>query len=251
MSGFERRDDDPMVRVERLSKRYSPQFSVEEISFEVPDSSVSVLIGPSGSGKSTILRMINGLERMDSGRVLLDGIPLDHAAKNLDDVRAECGMVFQQFNLFAHLRVIDNLCLAPCVVRGRARAEVEPEARALLAKVGLAGKEERYPAQLSGGEQQRVAIARALCMKPKVMLFDEPTSALDPEKISEVLDVIRALAQEGMTMLIVTHEMGFAREVAQQVCFLDQGRLVEIGRPEELFGAPREARTKAFLARVL
>jgi len=251
MSGFARRDDDPMVRVECLSKRYSPQFSVQEVSFDVPDSSVSVLIGPSGSGKSTILRMINGLERMDSGRVLLDGIPLDHAAKNLDDVRAECGMVFQQFNLFAHLRVIDNLCLAPSVVRGRPRAEVEPEAEALLAKVGLAGKEDRYPAQLSGGEQQRVAIARALCMKPKVMLFDEPTSALDPEKISEVLDVIRALAREGMTMLIVTHEMGFAREVAQQVCFLDQGRLVEVGTPEQLFGAPREERTKAFLARVL
>ncbi|MCC7140849.1 MAG: amino acid ABC transporter ATP-binding protein [Candidatus Eisenbacteria bacterium] len=240
-----------MVRVESLCKRYSPQFSVRDVAFEVPDGTVTALIGPSGSGKSTILRMLNGLERMDSGRILLDGIPLDHAARNLDQVRAECGMVFQQFNLFAHLTVIDNLCLAPTIVRRRPRAEVEPEARELLRKVGLAGKESRFPAQLSGGEQQRVAIARALCMRPKVLLFDEPTSALDPEKISEVLDVIRALAREGMTMLIVTHEMGFAREVAHQVCFLDQGKLVEVGAPEQLFGAPREERTRVFLARVL
>jgi ABC-type polar amino acid transport system ATPase subunit len=239
-----------MVQAEALCKRFGSHQAVHEVSFVVPLSTVTVLIGPSGSGKSTVLRLINGLERMDSGRVLLDRVPLDHGAENLDRVRAECGMVFQQFNLFPHLTVLENLTIAPRVVRRRAMGEIREEARGLLAKVGLDGKEERRPSELSGGEQQRVAIARALCMKPKVMLFDEPTSALDPETIGEVLDVMRALAREGMTMVIATHEMGFAREVAHQVVFLDEGCIVEIGPPAEIFESPREERTRRFLARV-
>lgn len=240
-----------MIQVESVTKRFGNQVAVDQVSFRVPARSVAVLIGPSGSGKSTVLRMINGLERMDSGRILLDGIPLDHGTRNLDAVRAETGMVFQQFNLFPHLGVLENVALAPRVVRGRPAGEVDQEARALLAKVGLADKGERFPSQLSGGEQQRVAIARALCMRPKVLLFDEPTSSLDPEMIHEVLEVMRALALEGMTMVVATHEMGFAREVAQQVLFLDRGRLVEIGPPAQIFGSPQEKRTGEFLSRVL
>jgi ABC-type polar amino acid transport system ATPase subunit len=240
-----------MIEVEKVSRRFGPVTAAHEVSFAVPASTVTVLIGPSGSGKSTVLRMINGLERMDEGTILLDGIPLDPAGGNIDAVRAETGMVFQQFNLFPHRRVLENLLLAPRVVRRRPRDEVEPEARALLAKVGLADKAERYPSQLSGGEQQRVAIARALCMKPKVMLFDEPTSSLDPEMIGEVLEVMRSLAREGMTMVVATHEMGFAREVAHEVLFLDHGVLVEKGPPAQLFGAPRTERTREFLGRVL
>ena len=240
-----------MIKVEEVTKRFGAQTAVCRVSFQVPPRGVTVLIGPSGSGKSTVLRMINGLERMDEGRILLDGLPLDHEGKNLDAVRAETGMVFQQFNLFPHLCVLENLVLAPRVVRGRSRGEVEAQARALLRKVGLAGKEARYPSQLSGGEQQRVAIARALCMQPKVMLFDEPTSSLDPEMIGEVLEVMKALAAEGMTMVVATHEMGFAREVAREVLFLDHGVLVESGPPERIFGGAREERTRAFLGRVL
>lgn len=240
----------PVIQVEHIVKRFHHHVAVNDVSFSIRAKAVTVLIGPSGSGKSTVLRLINGLERMDSGRVLIDGVPLDHSTKNLDRVRAECGMVFQQFNLFPHLRVIDNLCLAPRVVRKRSQEEIRAEARELLARVGLKDKEERYPSQLSGGEQQRVAIARALSMNPKVMLFDEPTSALDPERIGEVLDVMRDLARDGMTMAIATHEMGFAREVAQQVLFLDHGSIVEIGPPEQVFESPLEERTKKFLARV-
>jgi ABC-type polar amino acid transport system ATPase subunit len=240
-----------MIQVESVTKRFGSQTAVDQVSFCVPDSTVTVLIGPSGSGKSTVLRTINGLERMDAGRILLDGTPLDHEAENLDTVRTETGMVFQQFNLFPHLRVLENLTLAPRVVRRRPAAEVEREAAALLAKVGLADKAGRFPAQLSGGEQQRVAIARALCMKPKVMLFDEPTSSLDPEMIGEVLDVMKSLAREGMTMVVATHEMGFAREVAHQVIFLDQGRMVEAGPPGQIFGEAKEERTRAFLSRIL
>ena len=239
-----------MVQAEGLCKRFGAHQAVDGVSFVVPVSTVAVLIGPSGSGKSTVLRLINGLERMDSGRVLLDRVPLDHEAENLDRVREECGMVFQQFNLFPHLTVMENLTIAPRVVRRRKLDQIREEARSLLAKVGLEGKEERRPSELSGGEQQRVAIARALCMKPKVMLFDEPTSALDPETIGEVLDVMRTLAREGMTMVIATHEMGFAREVAHQVVFLDEGCTVEIGPPAEIFETPREERTRRFLARV-
>jgi len=240
-----------MIRVENVSKRFGAQVAVSRVSFHVPERGVTVLIGPSGSGKSTVLRLINGLERMDEGRVLLDGIPLDHEGKNLDAVRAETGMVFQQFNLFPHMSVLENLTLAPRVVRARPRGEIEAEARTLLRKVGLADKAGRYPSQLSGGEQQRVAIARALCMRPKVMLFDEPTSSLDPEMIHEVLAVMRELAREGMTMVVATHEMGFAREAAHEVLFLDHGCLVEAGAPESIFGRASEERTRAFLEKVL
>jgi glutamine transport system ATP-binding protein len=241
----------PMILAEGVTRRFGAVAAVQDISFSVPASTVTVLIGPSGSGKSTILRIINGLERLDEGRIEVDGIPLDPGGANLDAIRAETGMVFQQFNLFPHLSVLDNLLLAPRVVRGRPRSELVAEAHALLEKVGLGDKADRFPSRLSGGEQQRTAIARALCMKPKVMLFDEPTSALDPEMIREVLEVMRTLAREGMTMVVATHEMGFAREVAHEVIFLDRGMLVEAGSPGQIFGDAREERTRAFLSRVL
>ncbi len=240
-----------MVRLEGVSKVFGETVAARRVSFHVPRGTTTVLIGPSGSGKSTVLRLINGLERMDEGRVFLDGTPLDHDGRALHEIRAETGMVFQHFHLFPHLRVLRNISLAPEVVRHRPRAEVEEEARVLLARVGLSGKAESYPRQLSGGEQQRVAIARALAMRPKVLLFDEPTSALDPEMIREVLDVMRDLARGGMTMLVATHEMGFAREVAQQVIFLDHGEVIEAAPPAELFDHPREPRTAAFLSKIL
>jgi ABC-type polar amino acid transport system ATPase subunit len=240
-----------MVLVEGVSKRFGTLEAVRNVSFHVPRGTTTVLIGPSGSGKSTVLRLINGLERMDQGRVVLDGVPLDADARNVHEVRAETGMVFQHFHLFPHLSVISNLTLAPRVVRGRPSGEVQEEARSLLARVGLADKAERFPRQLSGGEQQRVAIARALAMRPKVLLFDEPTSALDPEMIREVLDVMCDLARSGMTMVVATHEMGFAREVAQEVLFLDRGELLEKARPEALFDRPIHPRTIAFLSKIL
>jgi len=240
-----------MVRVEGVTKRFGTTVAVHDVTFHVPAGTTTVLIGPSGSGKSTVLRLINGLERIDAGRVLLDGVPLDQDARRLHEVRAETGMVFQHFHLFPHLTVLRNITLAPNVVRRRARSEVEAQARSLLGRVGLADKAERYPRQLSGGEQQRVAIARALAMRPKVLLFDEPTSSLDPEMIREVLDVMRDLAREGMTMVVATHEMGFAREVAHEVLFLDHGEVVEAAPPVELFDAPRHARTAAFLSKIL
>ena len=240
-----------MVRVEGITKRFGETVAVRNVSFHVPHGATTVLIGPSGSGKSTVLRMINGLERMDEGRVVLDGVRLDHDARTLHKIQAETGMVFQHFHLFPHLSVLRNISLAPDVVRRRGRAEVETEARALLARVGLEDKADRYPRQLSGGEQQRVAIARALAMRPKVILFDEPTSSLDPEMIREVLDVMRGLAREGMTMVVATHEMGFAREVAQEVLFLDHGECVEAAPPVELFASPRRDRTAAFLSKIL
>jgi len=240
-----------VIRVEHASKRFAAHLAVDDVSFHVPVSTVTVLIGPSGSGKSTVLRLINGLERLDGGKILLDGVPLSPRGGDLARVRGETGMVFQQFNLFPHLRVLENLTLAPQLVRRRSAETVREEAQALLAKVGLADKAARFPSQLSGGEQQRVAIARALCMKPKVMLFDEPTSSLDPEMIQDVLEVMKFLAAEGMTMVVATHEMGFAREVAHQVLFLDRGRVVEAGPPVQVFAQPREKRTRAFLAKVL
>jgi ABC-type polar amino acid transport system ATPase subunit len=240
-----------MVRLEGVSKRFGETVAAHRVSFDVPRGTTTVLIGPSGSGKSTVLRLINGLERMDEGRVILDGVPLDHDGRSLHKIRADTGMVFQHFHLFPHLRVLRNISLAPEVVRGRPRAEVEEEARTLLARVGLTGKAGSFPRQLSGGEQQRVAIARALAMRPKVLLFDEPTSALDPEMIREVLDVMMDLARGGMTMVVATHEMGFAREVAQQVLFLDHGEVIESAPPAELFDHPREARTAAFLSKIL
>jgi ABC-type polar amino acid transport system ATPase subunit len=240
-----------MVRVEKVTKRFGTTVAVRDVSFDTPAGRTTVLIGPSGSGKSTVLRLINGLERMDAGRVLLDGVPLDHDARNLPEIRAETGMVFQHFHLFPHLTVLRNIALAPNIVRSRARSDVEEEARRLLERVGLGDKAERYPRQLSGGEQQRVAIARALAMRPKVLLFDEPTSSLDPEMIREVLDVMRDLAREGMTMVVATHEMGFAREAAHEVLFLDEGEVVEAAPPVELFDSPRHARTSAFLSKIL
>jgi len=240
-----------MVRVEGVTKRFGATVAVHDVSFRTPAGRATVLIGPSGSGKSTVLRLINGLEGMDAGRVLLDGVPLDHDARNLPKIRAETGMVFQHFHLFPHLTVLRNISLAPNIVRSRQRSPVEDEARSLLHRVGLADKAERYPRQLSGGEQQRVAIARALAMRPKVLLFDEPTSSLDPEMIREVLDVMRGLAQEGMTMVVATHEMGFAREAAHEVLFLDRGEIIEAAPPAKLFDSPDQPRTAAFLSKIL
>jgi polar amino acid transport system ATP-binding protein len=211
---------------------------------------VVVIIGPSGSGKSTLLRCINRLEEYDSGRITVDGIPLD-TAKNINAVRTEVGMVFQSFNLFAHLSAIENITLAQRIIRKRNRQEAERVARELLEKVGIPEKANFRPAQLSGGQQQRVAIARALAMNPRIMLFDEPTSALDPEMINEVVDVMEKLAYEGMTMVVVSHEMGFARAAADRVLFMDEGQFIEEGTPDDLFDHPKQERTKAFLGKVL
>ena len=210
-----------------------------------------MIIGPSGSGKSTLLRCINHLETPDAGRVVVDGVEVDERRGNINAVRAEVGMVFQRFELFPHLSVLENICLAQQKVRRRSRAESEKVARQLLEKVGIPEKIDSYPAQLSGGQQQRVAIARALAMQPKIMLFDEPTSALDPEMIKEVLDVMQELAAEGMTMVVVSHEMGFARNAAHRVVFMDAGKIVEQGPPDQIFGNPQHDRTKLFLSRIL
>jgi polar amino acid transport system ATP-binding protein len=212
---------------------------------------VVVIIGPSGSGKSTFLRCLNSLEKIDRGTIIIDNIPLTASKTNIHKVREEIGMVFQQFNLFPHLTVLRNITLAQIKVRKRSHEESERIARDLLLKVGIPEKADNYPFQLSGGQQQRVAIARALAMQPKIMLFDEPTSALDPEMIGEVLDVMKNLAKEGMTMVVVSHEMGFAREVASRVIFMDEGKIVEEGTPERLFEHPREERTRTFLSKVL
>lgn len=225
--------------------------AVDDVSTTIAKGEVVVVIGPSGSGKSTFLRCLNGLETFDSGHIVIDGMDLADRHTDINQVRREVGMVFQQFNLFPHKTVLQNITLAQQVVRARKNAEAEETARKLLKKVGIAEKEAEYPARLSGGQQQRVAIARALAMNPKVMLFDEPTSALDPEMVGEVLDVMKQLAREGMTMVVVTHEMGFAREVADRVLFMDAGKLVEEGTPQEIFSNPREERTKLFLNQVL
>lgn len=225
--------------------------AVDGVSAEVAKGEVVVIIGPSGSGKSTFLRCLNGMEAFDDGHILIDGVDLADRKTDLNKVRAEVGMVFQQFNLFPHKTVLENLTLAQRVVRRRSRKDAGDKARNLLTKVGIAEKESEYPSRLSGGQQQRVAIARALAMDPKIMLFDEPTSALDPEMVGEVLDVMKQLAREGMTMCVVTHEMGFAREVADRVLFMDDGKLVEEGTPEHFFTSPTEDRTKLFLSQVL
>jgi len=225
--------------------------AVDGVSAHIKPSEVVVIIGPSGSGKSTYLRCLNGLETLTSGQIVIDGVDLTARKTDLNLVRQEVGMVFQQFNLFPHKTVLQNIVLAQQVVRKRKNVEAEEKGRMLLQKVGIAEKENEYPIRLSGGQQQRVAIARALAMDPKIMLFDEPTSALDPEMVGEVLEVMKQLAREGMTMVVVTHEMGFAREVADRVLFMDQGKLVEEGTPEHFFTAPREERTKTFLRQVL
>lgn len=225
--------------------------AVDGVTAHVKPGEVVVIIGPSGSGKSTYLRCLNGLETLTSGHIHVDGVDLADRKTDLNKVRREVGMVFQQFNLFPHKTVLENLVLAQMVVRKRNRAEAEKKGRELLKKVGIAEKENEYPIRLSGGQQQRVAIARALAMEPKVMLFDEPTSALDPEMVGEVLEVMKQLAREGMTMVVVTHEMGFAREVADRVLFMDHGKLVEEGTPEHFFTDPQEERAKLFLKQVL
>ena len=239
-----------MIDIENLRKSFGDVEVLKGIDLTIKEKEVVVIIGPSGSGKSTLLRCMNYLEEPTSGKVSVDGIVLDGEA-NINKVREEVGMVFQRFNLFPHMTVLDNIMLAPIKVRHITKAEAEDTACKLLARVGLADKADAYPSQLSGGQQQRVAIARALAMKPKVMLFDEPTSALDPEMVGEVLDVMRKLAEEGMTMVIVTHEMGFAREVGDRLLFVDDGRIIEQGDPKEVFEHPQEERTRLFLSKVL
>ena len=238
-----------MISIKGLYKAFGDNLVLKGIDLEVADKEVVVIIGPSGSGKSTLLRSINYLDMPSKGKISIDGKELSAADINL--VRAEVGMVFQRFNLFPHMTVLDNITLAPRKVRKVSREEAEKDAHMLLEKVGLADKATAYPEQLSGGQQQRVAIARALAMKPRLMLFDEPTSALDPEMVKEVLDVMRSLAAEGMTMVIVTHEMGFAREVGDRLLFVDDGRIIEQGAPKEVFEHPKEERTKNFLSKVL
>lgn len=243
-----------MVRAEHVYKTFYTTHKVEalvDVSCQIDKGEVVVIIGPSGSGKSTLLRCLNMLEKADKGHIYIDGVDiLDHKT-NINKVRTEMGMVFQSFNLFAHKTALGNLTLAQAVVRKRSKNEAEEKAMALLKKVGIPEKAGSYPDNLSGGQQQRVAIARALAMDPKVMLFDEPTSALDPEMIGEVLDVMKTLAQEGMTMVVVTHEMGFAREVADRVIFMDEGKIVEVGTPEHFFKDPTHDRTKLFLSQIL
>ena len=239
-----------MIEIKGLCKSFGADEVLKGIDLSIDEKEVVVIIGPSGSGKSTLLRCINHLEEPTAGEVIVDGITLSSEA-NINKVREEVGMVFRRFNLFPHMTVLENIMLAPMKVKHAVRAEAEKTARELLARVGLAEKADAYPDNLSGGQQQRVAIARALAMHPKVMLFDEPTSALDPEMVGEVLDVMRALAREGMTMVIVTHEMGFAREVGDRLLFVDEGRIVESGVPREVFEHPKEERTRSFLSKVL
>ncbi|RKJ63209.1 amino acid ABC transporter ATP-binding protein [Butyricicoccus sp. 1XD8-22] len=240
-----------MINVENLHKSFGNNEILKGISTQVENQEVVVVIGPSGSGKSTFLRCLNGLETVTSGKIEIAGLELTNPKTNIHQLRQNVGMCFQQFNLFKHLTIMENITIGPIQVLKQSKQESEKVARELLKKVGLQDKENNYPDQLSGGQQQRVAIARALAMKPKVMLFDEPTSALDPEMVGEVLKVMTDLAHEGMTMVIVTHEMGFAREVGHRVIFMDGGYLVEEGTPAEIFNNPKEERTKNFLSKVL
>ena len=239
-----------MIDIKNLHKSFGKLEVLKGIDLTIAEKEVVVIIGPSGSGKSTLLRCINYLEEPTKGSITVDGISLDNAA-NINKVREEVGMVFQRFNLFPHMTVLENIMLAPMKVRHVTKAEALETAKALLAKVGLEEKIHAYPGQLSGGQQKRVAIARALAMKPKVMLFDEPASALDPEMGKEVVDVMKELAKEGMTMAVVTHEMGFAREVASRLLFVDDGRIIEQGNPGDVFENPQEDRTKIFLSKIL
>ena len=240
-----------MIKVENLHKHFGKLEVLKGIDYEIHEKEVVCVIGPSGSGKSTFLRCMNLLEEVTDGAIYIEGLKINDPKANINDIRTEVGMVFQQFNLFPHMSVIDNITMAPMQIRKLNKADAEKLALELLDKVGLREKADNYPQQLSGGQQQRVAIARALAMKPKIMLFDEPTSALDPEMVKEVLDVMKKLAKEGMTMVVVTHEMGFAREVGNRVLFMDGGYIVEQGHPEALFGNPQNERTKAFLGKVL
>ncbi len=239
------------VRIVGMDKYYGSFHALKSIDLEVGAGEKVIVCGPSGSGKSTLIRCINRLEEFQSGSVNVLGIELDDNLSNIDEIRRETGMVFQQFNLFPHMTILENCVLAPMLVRKQARDEAETVAMEFLTKVKIPEQSDKYPGQLSGGQQQRVAIARALCMKPKIMLFDEPTSALDPEMISEVLDVMVNLAGEGMTMICVTHEMGFARQVADRVVFMADGEIVEMDGPEEFFENPQQDRTRAFLGQIL
>jgi polar amino acid transport system ATP-binding protein len=247
----------PIVIVEQISKTFrsangrSEHRALDNVSLSIETGQVLVIIGPSGSGKSTLLRTLNALETFDSGRIVVDGVSLNDKSTNLNHMRAEIGMVFQHFNLFQHKTALDNVVLPQIVVRKRSKEEATTRARDLLAKVGIADRANHYPGQLSGGQQQRVAIARALAMDPKIMLFDEATSALDPEMVGGILDLMRKLASEGMTMAVVTHEMGFAREVADRILFMDEGRIVEEGEPGPFFASPSHERTRAFLDQIL
>jgi ABC-type polar amino acid transport system ATPase subunit len=241
----------PIIQIRNVHKYFGKTHALDDVSLDVQQGEVLVIIGPSGSGKSTLLRTINHLETVNSGEIVVDGIHLTHKATDINKVRAEVGMVFQQFNLFPHLTARQNITLAQRTVRKRSEAEANRIAEQLLDRVGIPEKVESYPGQLSGGQQQRVAIARALAMDPKIMLFDEPTSALDPEMIKEVLEVMLDLARSGMTMLCVTHEMGFARAAAHRIIFMDEGKIVEENTPEGLFNAPKSDRTKLFLSNIL
>ena len=249
--------DKPIITVNDVCKEFSSSSrsivvtALDHVSTHVDRGEVVVIIGPSGSGKSTLLRSLNGLEHVDSGKIEIDGVEITDPRTDMNAVRAEVGMVFQHFNLFGHKTVLQNLTLPQRVVRKRSKEESEQVARELLAKVGLADKEDNYPSQLSGGQQQRVAIARSLAMNPKVMLFDEATSALDPETVGGVLEQMRQLAREGMTMAVVTHEMGFAQEAADRMIFMDNGKIIEEGDPKKFFTAPESERTKAFLDQIL
>ncbi len=248
----EEKPADDIIIVDRICKTFDGGIqALCDFSTRIRRGEVVVIIGPSGSGKSTFLRCLNGLEEIDSGSIVVDGIPLDNSKKNRLEIRKEVGMVFQHFNLFPHMTVVENVDLAQRRVRKKSRQEARRMSMDLLQKVGIADKADSYPGQLSGGQQQRVAIARALAMMPKVMLFDEATSALDPEMIGEVLEVMKDLAREGMTMICVTHEMGFAREVSDRVIFMEDGRIVETGTAEHFFTDPREDRTRLFLSQIL
>ena len=239
-----------IIHIEDIHKHFGRVRALRGVSLDVNESEVVVIVGPSGSGKSTLLRCINRLEEYDAGKIVVDGITLD-SAQNINAVRREVGMVFQSFNLFSHLTVMQNLTLAQCVVRNRCREEAEDVSNKLLNKVGIPDKANAFPMQLSGGQQQRVAIARALAMNPKIMLFDEPTSALDPEMIKEVLDVMTTLAREGMTMVVVSHEMGFARAAARRIIFMDEGQILEEASPQTFFSDPQHERTRLFLSKIL
>lgn len=244
-------NEQAMIICKDVHKWYGDFHALKGISMEVQKQEVVVIFGPSGSGKSTFIRTINHLEKHERGQIIVDGIELSHDVRNIEKIRMETGMVFQQFNLFPHLTVMQNITLAPIWVRKWAKDKAEKEAIKLLELVGIPEQANKFPGQLSGGQQQRVAIARALAMQPKIMLFDEPTSALDPEMISEVLDVMTDLAKSGMTMIVVTHEMGFARGVADRMFFFDEGKVVESGTPEDIFNNPQEDRTKLFLSQIL
>jgi len=244
-------DKEVMIEVDAVDKFFGDFQALKNINMLVGKQEVVVVIGPSGSGKSTLIRCINRLEKHDRGRIMVGGVELSDDVRNIQEIRRETGMVFQSFNLFPHLTVLDNITLAPRQVRRSPKAEAEEAAMELLRRVKIPDQANKYPGQLSGGQQQRVAIARSLAMNPKVMLFDEPTSALDPEMIKEVLDTMQDLAEEGMTMICVTHEMGFAREVADRVVFMADGEVVEVGTPEHFFTNPQEDRTKLFLSQIL